>query len=723
MSDETRRTPLDRVPPAGDAQADVQVPALLRGRFEVRELIGEGGLGRVYRGTDLETGISVAIKMIPRLDDRQQGLLLRESRLLRKIGALQDPSLVRFLDIIVEDDTVFLIQEYIEKAEPLSKWQHGRPILEVLGVYRHIANALGRLHAEGVVHRDLKPSNVLVKGSPTQPVIVDFGLAVSTHEVDTLTGGPMLVGTPRYMSPEALAGQPVRAAADVFALGLMLFEAIAGKLPWPGDSIQELMSSLSRGKPQMELLGPFHSSGLAILLEEMLAKNPDERPGTSLLGDRLVRLEEEVQRSPGLSAHLVPVAPTAGPSEDVDTVPNLQVGTGAPVSLPTRPAVMARGPVAAPGVTMTAPALRPIYRSRWLVPLALGISIGAFAVATNLAAPRQILGAVLSSILWIVLVVAGIALVRFTLARRRVLVRPRKDLPAGLLERVVAIEAKVQDADQLTKTLALAIDELGSRIDPARFERVIRESVALALQQLPPAPTAAPTELARALEVIGELAKARVKPRASWVQKLGLYVGVGGGAVTACAGLVGLLGSVNLWRPNHPPEIVSFAAETARIRAGTSLLLVVEAKDPDGDELSFSYSASTGYIVGAGSSAVWTPPQSMASRLVQIKVSVTDGRETVVRQHSIPVNSLPRGRLEVPRDAIRRTTYSLRAVVADPDGDRLTFAWHVAGGTLMHDGAAVVFWRAPNAPDLIGVVCDVSDDFETVTITAEIRVK
>ena len=152
-------------------------------------------------------------------------------------------------------------------------------------------------------------------------------------------------------------------------------------------------------------------------------------------------------------------------------------------------------------------------------------------------------------------------------------------------------------------------------------------------------------------------------------------------------------------------------------------MINVEARDPDGDALEFRYSASEGQIVNAGSSATWTPPGALRERVVQFHVWVTDGRLTTTMEKSVAVNQPPRGRVAIPGTVTRGAVTTLAATFSDADGDTLTFDWKASAGTLADNRSSVVFWRAPATPGDAVVVCEVSDGFETSTVTTRVRVR
>ena len=207
-----------------------------------------------------------------------------------------------------------------------------------------------------------------------------------------------------------------------------------------------------------------------------------------------------------------------------------------------------------------------------------------------------------------------------------------------------------------------------------------------------------------------------------WPQRVGAYVGTGGGAIAASAGLIGLLNSTNLWHANRPPEIVSFAADVHKLAAREARIITSEARDADGDRLEYRYDASEGTMTGHGSSAEWMPPTLLRDRVVRFHVSVSDGHATVTAERSIAVNRAPAGAIEAPADVRRNAVVNLNAAVTDADGDQLTYSWSASAGAFTTNDSAVVFWRAPATAGDVAIVCVVKDGLETSRLTVRIRV-
>ncbi|MDQ3370026.1 MAG: serine/threonine protein kinase, partial [Myxococcota bacterium] len=219
------------LPGGTDAAAVAEVVA---GRYRIVRWLGGGGMGRVYEALDIELGERVALKVLrANLSEEAVERFRREVRLTRRI---QHRNVARMFDIGDHHGDKFLTMELVQ-GEPLTRELAARmawPRLQQLAV--QICDGLAAAHAAGVVHRDLKPDNVLVERGTDRAVITDFGIARSGDDASVTQVG-VVIGTPRYMAPEQLAGIPdIDARADLFSLGVMLYELACGARPWAGDN-------------------------------------------------------------------------------------------------------------------------------------------------------------------------------------------------------------------------------------------------------------------------------------------------------------------------------------------------------------------------------------------------------------------------------------------------------------------------------------------------------
>jgi serine/threonine-protein kinase len=247
------------------------------GKYQLGPELGQGGMGAVYRSFHPQLGRPVAIKLI-RPDVAQNETMrqrfLREAQL---VAGLSHPGIINILDVDDSNGQLYIVTDLIEGgslAERISS--RPMPISDVLRIAVPLAEALDYAHREGVVHRDLKPSNVLLRldGSP---VLADFGIA-RPMQGPLLTNDGSLLGTIAYMAPEQIANGPIDGRTDLYAFGVMLFEMLAGRLPFEGDTGQIITGHLQRTPPDIQTLNPTVPQALCQLVTQLLAKQPDQRP-------------------------------------------------------------------------------------------------------------------------------------------------------------------------------------------------------------------------------------------------------------------------------------------------------------------------------------------------------------------------------------------------------------------------------------------------------------
>jgi formylglycine-generating enzyme required for sulfatase activity/dienelactone hydrolase/predicted Ser/Thr protein kinase len=268
--------------------------------YRIVEKLGEGGMGVVYRAVDTRLDRPVAIKFLPPeavADPERKGRFVREAK---AASALNHPNIVTIYDIGSADGLDFIAMEQID-GEPLDRriGSQGLPVEEALRYASETAEALAAAHAAGIVHRDVKPANVMVTSSGRIKVL-DFGLAKLIEprsegapldsRFATATGVPpataatkytregTVLGTLAYMSPEQVEGKPADARSDVFALGAVLYEMLAGRRPFRGDSTIGMMTAILRDTPSpLKSLRPDVPADVERIVRRCLEKNPDAR--------------------------------------------------------------------------------------------------------------------------------------------------------------------------------------------------------------------------------------------------------------------------------------------------------------------------------------------------------------------------------------------------------------------------------------------------------------
>jgi serine/threonine-protein kinase len=261
------------------------------GPYKVRELLGAGGMGRVYAADDLRLGRRVALKFLTDEFTKDPAALERFRREARTLSALNHPHICTIFDIIEQDERIVIVMEYAEGA-PL----HGPlPPDQVLKYASQICDALDAAHRKGFIHRDLKPGNIQLTKNGIK--LLDFGLAriADGSEETTLTFGSShtgVMGTPAYMAPEQAEGKPVDERSDIFSLGAVLYEMLSGRRAFPGDSLAAVLSAVRCDDP-----APFEAPpALKRVVTQCLKKDPDERLQT--IAKVKTALERTLSRAP-----------------------------------------------------------------------------------------------------------------------------------------------------------------------------------------------------------------------------------------------------------------------------------------------------------------------------------------------------------------------------------------------------------------------------------------
>jgi serine/threonine protein kinase len=252
-------------------------------RFEIidpeRDLLASGGMGDIYRGIDTQTGQAVAIKALkPDLMLGSPDLVARFAREGEILRQLAHPNIVKMVTAVEDGGRPYLIMEYVGggSLQDVLDTQGALTIGRALDIAGALANALSLAHRRGIFHRDLKPTNVLL-GEDGMPRLTDFGVAYIVDS-ERLTQTGMRIGTANYFSPEVCNGETPDERADIWALGVMLYEMITGERPFSGDSIgATAVAILTQPVPDVTLLCPGMSSTLADLVYAMLEKDRYKR--------------------------------------------------------------------------------------------------------------------------------------------------------------------------------------------------------------------------------------------------------------------------------------------------------------------------------------------------------------------------------------------------------------------------------------------------------------
>ena len=285
----------------------------LPSHYRLIRMIGRGGMSEVFLAEDERLGRKVAIKFLNSEFRRDPDRMRRFNREARAASALNHPHILTIHDIGENDGVQFIVSEFVDGETLGSRIAKGKlAISEAVDVSIQIASALSASHNAAIVHRDIKPDNVMIRRDGSVKVL-DFGLAKETgalvfnsngEEARTLDNAPtspgLILGTPQYMSPEQARGKPLDARTDIFSFGVILFEMVTGKQPFPGASMVDIIAAVIGNDPlPLKKFVDDPPELLVRIVEKALRKNKDDRYGTMdhLLSD-LRDLQKEVAGDP-----------------------------------------------------------------------------------------------------------------------------------------------------------------------------------------------------------------------------------------------------------------------------------------------------------------------------------------------------------------------------------------------------------------------------------------
>jgi serine/threonine protein kinase len=275
------------------------------GVYEVRELIGAGGMGEVYRGHDLKLNRSVALKVLPDTFAQDPDRLGRFRREAQVLASLNHPNIGSIFGFEESDGIHTLVLELVEGPTLADRIADGQLSLdEAMPIARQIAEALAAAHSQGIVHRDLKPANIKCRPDGTVKVL-DFGLAKAaigdmasanvtlspTMTSPALTQMGIILGTAAYMSPEQVRGKPADKRSDIWAFGAVLYEMLTGKPAFAGDDVSYTLANILKTEPDWNALPAGTPSTIVRALRRCLEKDPNRR--THDISDARIDLEEK----------------------------------------------------------------------------------------------------------------------------------------------------------------------------------------------------------------------------------------------------------------------------------------------------------------------------------------------------------------------------------------------------------------------------------------------
>ena len=250
-------------------------------RYEVEELVGHGGMSSIYKAHDSLLERNVALKILHEQYNADDDFVERFKREARAVAQLQHPNIVTVIDRGEEDERQFIVFEYIdgENLKELVVRKGRLEVREALEIAVEVARGLAFAHSQGLVHRDVKPQNVLLNGDGRAKV-TDFGIARSL-DVDGMTQTGTVLGTSNYIAPEQASGQPVGTQSDVYALGVVLYEMLAGEVPFPGETfVAVAMKHVHEPPPNLLDVRRDVPLRVAAAVDRALEKDPDQRFGS-----------------------------------------------------------------------------------------------------------------------------------------------------------------------------------------------------------------------------------------------------------------------------------------------------------------------------------------------------------------------------------------------------------------------------------------------------------
>lgn len=337
------------------------------GRYRLLELIGQGGMGRVWRAADGQLGREVAVKEIALPaglpEDERVHYVTRMEKEARSTARLSHPNVITVHDVVHEGGVPWIVMEFVagESLAALLKRNGPLPWPQAVLIGAQVAQALAHAHDRQIVHRDLKPDNVLLAGQ--RVVLTDFGIARVLDETMRQTSIGAVIGTPHYMSPEQIEGRALGPATDLWSLGVLLYGAVEGTLPYSSPTIAALFAAiLTQPVPTPRQAGP-----LTPVVVRLLTKDALQRPRAAETADFLARLGPGHNGPPPQW----PTGPTAVPGQRQP-----QFGSHNPYNShnpqhnPPHPSGVAPGPPQQPGASQHpyATPLRPGWQTPYAPP-------------------------------------------------------------------------------------------------------------------------------------------------------------------------------------------------------------------------------------------------------------------------------------------------------------------------------------------------------------------
>ncbi len=270
------------------------------GAYQLEERIGKGGMGEVYRARHLRLGREAAVKILPANLVTEGDFLKRFEREAASAASLTHPNILQVFDYGEQDGIPYLVMPYIKSGTLKERLEAGSVTPAQMADYlTEVADALDYAHRKGIIHRDVKPANILID-EHDRAYLSDFGIAKALEGTDNLTQAGLGVGTPEYMAPEQAQGR-AEPRSDLYALGVMVYQMLTGRVPYSGQSTVEVLMKHMQAPVPINTLPANTARFFGPILERALSKDPNNRYGT---GRELMRAVNDAMMESGLTSGL-----------------------------------------------------------------------------------------------------------------------------------------------------------------------------------------------------------------------------------------------------------------------------------------------------------------------------------------------------------------------------------------------------------------------------------
>lgn len=320
------------------------IGAVLDGRYKVLEAVAEGAMGVVYRAERVKLGRIVAVKVLHEHIPSELSGRKRFEIEAMAMAKLEHPHCAAVLDVGVHEDIPFVVMDFVSGQDLKELIAAGPvPVPRAIEIVRQTLSGLAHAHEHGIIHRDIKPANIVLSqksGLGDHVKILDFGLARLTADVSNLTTG-IVVGTPSYMAPEQIRGTAIDKRADLYAVGVLLFELVTGKKPFfskKDDPIEVCSMHLKVKPPTLAETLPGDYGALEAVVAKALAKSPDDRFASA---EDMARALVEKPLTPAVGVPVVTAPPPPVKAPFRPTKQHLAIGGGAVLALVILIAVVA----------------------------------------------------------------------------------------------------------------------------------------------------------------------------------------------------------------------------------------------------------------------------------------------------------------------------------------------------------------------------------------------